>query len=363
MSQNKDYVIFRITEENNEGSMPDIKFPPSKTISAIQEIYDPKAESRRLIRYIPHEKSIFVDEQKTPFSWEDHRIGKGIRLSKPEFKDGFLVVNKRQQRLLEFMRAAKNNIDNVEYNDVHGWTFFEIDSERESEEHLDLVKRQTEINYKIFTMEEKDIKAIAVLMGLNYKQVFERSAKEVQLAVMDLATQDPDKFEQVLANDLNNYKFEVIEALKLGILYREGDHIIKWEDGTRAATAPDGADPISILAEKMINDKALTDALRNRIRIKKGGYENYKSAEEVIAGSIDVLEGLDKSDVIDRIIQENKNKAGLLEKAGAWFCIDDERLLLEDSDNRGYEAAKEYLLNNEDAYNRAKAKLIIYLTK
>lgn len=361
--QKKDYIIFRLTEENTGGSMPDIPFPPSKTIPAIQEVFDPESNRMRLMRYVPYEKSIWVDEQNADFSWEDFRIGKGIRLQKPEFKDGYLVVNHRQDRLIEYLRKAKNNVENAEINGTNGWTFFEMNLEKESEDHLEWIKQETERNHKIFTMKEDDVKGIAVLMGLSYKDVFDRTKEEVQLAVMDKASQDPDKFEAVLANDLNHYKLEVVDALKVGILKKEGDLVIKWEDGTRAATAPEGTDPIQILAEKMINDTALTSALRNRIRIKKGGYENFKSQEEIIESSVDVLEGLEKTEVIEKLIQENKAKAGILDRSGALFYLGDEKLLMEESTLRGYEAVSEYLLQNEEAYNRAKAKLVIYLTK
>ena len=364
MSVKKDYVIFRLTRENEGGSMPHIKFPPNKSISAVQEIVDKDGEIR-LIRYIPHEKSIFVDKQQTPFNWDDFRAGKGLRLNKPTFKEGFLVVNKSQNRLLEYMRHAKNNIENSEANSVNGWTFMELNIEKESREELDYLKRQTEVQHRIFTMEENDIKSIAVLMGLNYQEVFKRSKDEVQLAVIDLALQDIDTFDDILSNDLNTYKFEIIEALKLGIFVREGDSVIKWEDGVRAATASHGLDPVQVLAEKMITDKALTDALRNRIRVKKGGYNNFKSDEELIESSVDVLEGLTKTEVIDKAIQMNREKAGLLEKKGATFYLDDEHLFSEEDGSKGYEGAKQYLLSQEgqNAYNRLKAKVVIYLTK
>lgn len=358
----KDFTVFQITEPNTGGTIEEMRFPPSRTIQPLQEVLDEKGE-RRLIRYIPTEKSIYVDEQKTPFSWDDYKIGKGVRLQKPEFVDGYMIVNHSQKRLLEFMKAAKNNIVNAKNNDVRSWTYFEIDLEAENKEELEVLERFAGIQEKIFHMTKEDAMSLIVLYGVPVETAREETLNSMRMFLIRKAEEDMDKFESFLTDDMNNYKFEVIEAMNLGILVKQGN-IIKWEDGNRASTAPEGQDPIAILAEKMLVDKNLTDAIRRRIKIRKGGYDSIKSQEEIIETSVDVLEGLTKDELVDKIIEMNKEGHKLFDRKGAVFHLNEQQLKLEDSEHRGgYDAAREYLLDPEgiDAFEQLKAKLILTL--
>lgn len=359
----KDFTVFQITEPNTGGTVEGMNFPPSKTISPVQEILDENGE-RRLIRYIPTEKSIYVDKQSTPFNWDDYRIGKGVRLQKPEFVDGYMIVNHSQKRLLEFMKASRNNITNAVKNDVRGWTFFEIDLESENKEELESLERFAGIQEKIFHMKQEDAMSLVVLYGVPVETAREESLNAMRMFLIRKAEEDMDKFESFLSDDMNTYKFEIIEAMNLGILIKNGN-IIKWEDGNRAATAPEGQNPISILAEKMLVDKNLTDAIRRRIKIRKGGYDSIKTQEEIIETSVDVLEGLDKDELVDKVLEMNKEGNKLLDRKGAVFYLGDQMLKLEESEHRGgYDAAREYLLDPEgkDAFEQLKAKLILSLS-
>lgn len=235
---NREFYGFTLTDRNTQPSIEGRFYNNSTIIPCIDEIYDEETESNRVIRYLPGERSIFVDEQ------DNKDLTKRVQIT---FNNGQLIVDKRQVTLLKFLRACNGNVTNP--NRMK-------DSRKVFQEYIpgegakDLIAEDKEIidaKQAVYNLGIDDLIAYARVLGVDVK----RDPAEIRYHLSILAEDNPKQFMTGLRNPAVKREHYLHQAVDAGLIVVVRDeNSVRWLSSKEIIVqAPAGIDPLTYMAE------------------------------------------------------------------------------------------------------------------
>jgi hypothetical protein len=285
-------------------------YPNSEIIPPVDEVYvrwedenGVTQEGRRLIRYVPGERSIFADEQSEQAN--DKRRWGRIKL-----RDGAIVVGAKEITLLQFLRTSdmcgtKENRDeskNILYREnVPG---------KAAREYLEDEKSEVERLYKVHNMNRDELVAYAMVLGVRYE---DKLTEDLKADILVMAKRNPAQFDAVKTTKNNKVMYQLQKAIDYGVI-NVGTDSVFWKSGKEIVTAPLSEEPLNFLA-KYISEtedgQVIYDEIMRIINPEVGDTveDAEKVYEEVEMSAKDLLQaGID---------------SGIITKTGKWYSEKD----------------------------------------
>lgn len=174
-------------------------------IGIIDELVNGKWE-KRVIRYIPGEKSIYKDEQSS-----DDKIPK--KMFNIKFENGGRTVPGTDRLLLEFFMKYNLNLTNPNRTDVTP-KFELVDTDKYIKEAQ--AKDLASDKAKFFCREGnwEEVVALAMVLGVDT----EADSDEVRWNLRNIAERDPNKFLGHMKDPKMKMKYHVLKAIEKGFL-------------------------------------------------------------------------------------------------------------------------------------------------
>lgn len=277
MKQTSKPVRFCLIAANKPGSSNyEAKrfYPPSVNIPVIDVIYDEEKKQQRTIRYIPGEKSIYMDEQSV----------KDMPKKRSEilFYDGWKTVHEQEKLLLDYLRACNFNQGNK--SRMPGTTVIFKEFAPHIDKQILLDKEEVEIKARasVINMPFEDIKQLAKAMGLST----DREVAEIKHDLLVRAKNDPAKFLKQMGSKNMKQRWAIIEAIECNILtHNKQNATISWTGGGVIFQGAIGTDIIEDFAEYTQNTEDGKNIFSRVQKLyEKLGEKNYESltADEII---------------------------------------------------------------------------------
>jgi hypothetical protein len=278
----KSHYVFKLVQENPEPSVEGVHYPRSRTVLALDEIYDEENNLNRIIRYLPGEQSIFLDEQ----------TDQDLKKRRPHeivFINGMLIVDKRQATLLKFIQACN---------------FFEGNTNRMPGKEIIFKEHAPEINAKsameddmkianakamVYNMELKELISYARILDVNIN----RPIDLIRWDMASIAGDDPNWFIENKNSPNTTRMHYLFEAIDMGIIkVTNKDRTVRWANGQAIVQAPLSVEPLDALVDLTFekDGEAIYEAIINKIRIPE---EEEKS--EAVTGA-DILKSIDNKE-------------------------------------------------------------------
>jgi hypothetical protein len=249
----QDKFVFRLIKENTDPTIQGVKFPRSYSIPCVDEIYDKETDDNRVIRYASGERNIFLDEQY------DQDMSKRAQIV---FFDGYLIVDKRQKLLLDYLRRCNGNESNSNRMPGKKVIFKEIKPGVGATETMKYDKLVMEAKQAAYTLNLDEMIGYARVLGFDVN----RDPAEIRYAMSVFAEKNPQNFMEGLDNPTTKRKFYVYQALDAGILTIDRNSgSVKWGDSKQVIVqAPVGQNPLDYLVEFTFDAKG--ESVYERIR-------------------------------------------------------------------------------------------------
>lgn len=240
MSKNNS-IVFLLKKKNTSPSITGRFYPASSTIPHIDEVYDPKTESNRIVRYIPGERTIWMDEQDTP---PDAKVRVSI-----EFLNGMKIVNPREKTLLEYLRIVNWN-DDIE-SDVRmpnkPILFYENKPGSKAKEIMADDKQTIKAINAAYELDLESLISYARVLKVDVK----RDPADIRYAMRIIAEENPTAFLEGLNNPTTSRSNKVLQAIERGIII--ADHAkrsMRWaNNGATIMSAPVGQDLVDCFVD------------------------------------------------------------------------------------------------------------------
>lgn len=198
-------------------------------------VYDITSDSVRSIRYIPHENSVFVDEQS--------KNAKPVK-SPIVFERGRLWVAKTKPNLSKFLDIHPGN-------EANGGNMFRmVDLTKDAQK--DLSDEYAVVDALVALREKplQDLLAVATAFSIDV----ERTVDEIKHDLMLFAKKNPKAFIESFDNPMIDAKAKAQKALKDGIVIFGGGHV-KWNDTNKHIIAvPIGQEPADVFARFLLTE-------------------------------------------------------------------------------------------------------------
>ena len=207
--------------------------------------FDPEKNYERELQYTKNQKTVFVDEFQG-------RIMPGNII----FRDGVLVVDKKEQNLQKILSMYHPELNN---------TYYEQDDAQEAEDELDIIAIELDALNLANTIDID--KAEAVLRVEIGNDVSTMTSKELKRDLFLFAKNDPKLFIELVNDENINIRNTGIKAVERGVIKLSNDQrTFKWgSNGRKLMIVPFDENPYSALATWFKTDE---------------GIEVYKSIEK-----------------------------------------------------------------------------------
>jgi len=336
----KHSVLFSLIRDNS-GSMKGHSGNKAFILEGCMEIVDPRPNKSGtcFIRYIPSEKSIFVDQQTTDFDWNKIQSGEH-KVNDIHFNDGSRLCDMNQVRLIEYLRAAKSNTTNAVINRYYGSTYEEANSKEKSNDTAMSWEAETKLRKQLVEMPEVKLKAIyRVMSNGNINQINEMEVSSIRHNLNVLANKDKAMFDILYSDKLLGVKYDLYEALDKGIVSQHpSDMSMLMMNDRMVKTAPSGTNPIQFFAEWLNMDGQDTlELIRKRIGREKSSTPDIATPEQDAARLIEFMKTnergeelfVSKSPSARAFVYEDGNEVALGNSNKLWI-----KTLVEDEDLR-----------------------------
>ena len=298
-STKKSHHIFVLVKENTEPTVQNVRYPRSRTIVALDEVYDEKEDVNRIIRYLPGEQSIYLDEQ----------TDQDLKKRRPQeivFMNGSLIVDKRQATLLKFIQACN---------------FFEGNSNRMPNKEVIFREHAPEVTAKSAMQEDMNIsnaKSMVYAMDLkeliSYARVLDidinRPIDLIRWDMSAVASNDPNWFLENKNSPSTTRMHYLFEALDLEIIkVTTADRTVRWSNGQAIVQSPIGIDPLDALVDLTFekDGEIIYETIINKIRIPE------QDTEESVTGA-DVLKEMSNKNPFKKEYVEKEDKPAFTSK-------------------------------------------------
>jgi len=234
----KESYVFSLVKVNEKPTIENVKYPKSILIPCIDEIYDEEEEENRIIRYLPGEKSIFLDQQT------NQDLNKRASIT---FFNGHLIVDRRQKQLLDFLRASNANSTNKNRMPGTKAVYKEYIDGENATERINLDKTTLQAKQAAYDLGIDELIGYARVLGLDVN----RDPAEVRYHMSVIAAENPTKFMKGINNPSTKRKHYLFLAVDAGIItISKGDNSVRWTDTKVAIVqAPNGIQPIDHMVD------------------------------------------------------------------------------------------------------------------
>lgn len=342
------------------------RFPESWTIPSIELINDPRPgkSGKTYIAAVPGESTAFVDSQSNPDLIKDLRELR-VKLPQLKFTEGRRNVEETNLSEYEFLQLTKFN----EENKVPGLrrTFFEYKPQEISKKKIETELRDIKIKSDIMALDMSKLKAVArVSDAIGDSKSFDSvDPSIIQHKLIVKVRNDEGKalIEELLNDSTLEYRYDIYEAIDKGILkwHPTNPFSLIWVSGGAVCNVPAGTkDKVKHVAEYLLANGYET---MTTIRKLLGRAVVEETVEETESSDIkDWIKTADKSQIIDKIIEWNKENSDLafLRYKGAYMFFEDIKLSTKDAP-KGKDGAKSFLLADETTYQEVYKAWLQYI--
>lgn len=258
MKINKDLVIFELVGKTRSNyldsktrqearGLGSFGLKHTQTILYTETEGKHKGESyERQIRYMPDQRSVFVDEQNEnlpdPSAANIDRF-----VSKPKFVNGLLMVKRNQKNLLNFLRTHPENEENQELrvNSKQKSVFRERNAEKIAAANNAKTMKVIKAEGLVFTADfQSKILPIARYLKIDVDQPASLVIHDVKI----YAAGNPEEFLALMDSEKVQRVYRIEEAVSQGVLNITGQRIL-WSDGRQIVDVPVNLDPVHYLSE------------------------------------------------------------------------------------------------------------------
>jgi len=268
--------VFRLVKKNTKPTISNVKFPKSYSIPCIDEIYDTKSEENRVIRYATGEQKIYLDEQM------NQDMSKRTQIT---FFDGYLIVDKRQKQLLEYLRLCNGNEECPDRMPGKKIIFREEKPGVKANANMKVDRLVMEAKQAAYTLDLDELIGYARVLGVDVN----RDPSEVRYTLSLIAENNPESFLKGLDSPQTKRKFYIYQALDNGLItINRGENSIRWGDSKQTIVqAPVGQDPLDYLVEFTFDSKgeSVYERLRNLMTPDEKKEEAKDSSSELVGMS------------------------------------------------------------------------------
>lgn len=341
-----------------DGGGTENKVPPVRLIPSFCQVLDPRKgrSGKTYIRYLPYEESIYTDEQSTPFNLAEIKHAdatSNVVAPSIKFFEGKKIVSLEDDaNLVEYLRHCIYNADNASKNGFKGRTIMEYRPEKIAKESLQFERQQTEVSQSVMNMPFKMLINYACLLNIipsTLEEDLEMDADELRFRMVQAAKRDPEGFILGLEDELYKYKSLIMDCISLSILNKEGNFSLRWSNGERFVSVPEGADVIEAAAEKLQNDPEKEKFIKLQIKKQRGN-----DIIQTIQDNIELEPDIFATYSTEKIFKLCKEE-GIIEKSGSYYKFGEIRLSIDDV--RGESGALEYLKQNEHILSKLRDRL------
>ena len=199
--------------------------------------FDEETGQNRALRYARNQKSVFEDEQDG-----------NVILEPIVFEDGFLIVNKQNQILQEFLT----------YHPANGREFVEVNKEKDASVEVDNLDLALEAQLLAKDLDLEMLETIArVVIGLNINKM---SSAELKRDVRMFAKRYPEDFMESVNDPLLSLQNKCAKFFSEGLLVLKNNKDVYYNlkgNKKKLMTVPYGEDPLFILASFLQSDEGI----------------------------------------------------------------------------------------------------------
>ena len=199
--------------------------------------FDEQTGQNRALRYARNQKSVFEDEQDG-----------NVILEPIVFEDGFLIVNKQNQILQEFLT----------YHPANGREFVEVNKEKDASVEVDNLDLALEAQLLAKDLDLEMLETIArVVIGLNINKM---SSAELKRDVRMFAKRYPEDFMESVNDPLLSLQNKCAKFFSEGLLVLKNNKDVYYNlkgNKKKLMTVPYGEDPLFILASFLQSDEGI----------------------------------------------------------------------------------------------------------
>jgi len=206
---------FKLTKRNQKPALTGRHYPSIKVLPNQEEIYDPKTNKTRTIRYAVGESSIYKDEQPLV-----------VVKSEIIFQNGSIIVAYTNPSLIEFLTLSNHNAENPHRRSEKRIMFIELNPAKDAEQALESEESVARAKALVFTLPFEEIRGYARVCGVNVK----RSAAEIKHDMVTLAGKDPKGFMAGLDDPLTKRQQVIMDACSVSVLEISGKGAF-WKHG------------------------------------------------------------------------------------------------------------------------------------
>ncbi len=292
----KTYHVFTLLKENSEPSIEGVKYPRSKSLVCLDEIFDEEKGENRVIRYVPGEKSIFLDEQT-----DQDLHNRKRRPYQLTFINGSMIVDNRQVTLLDFVQKCNFNESKKERMPGTKAWFKEHRPEKTAEKAMSDDIAITNAKSLVYNMEFKKLLSLARILDVDVN----RKIELIRFDVSIIAANDPQWFIENHNSPNTKRMHYLYEAIDLDIIkVTSADRTVRWSNGQAIVQAPIGVEPLDAMVDLTFepDGEAVYEAIVSRIKIPE---EENVNGSDVDLTDVDFDQELELSEVKDKFDAKN----------------------------------------------------------
>jgi hypothetical protein len=327
-----------------------VNFPLTFNVLLYDIIFDEKTKMQRTIRYIPGEKSIYVDEQ-TP----DNEKSAPKKMVHAEFVKGEFTVEGYNTTLIDFM--MKSNFNGSNPNRIAGKRLLYrlLDTSLGMKLMMDKDKKVDEAKHWCYTGDWDQVAAYAQALGLNMGD----DPSQIRFHMRQLVDKDVEKFTEGMNNAGVRRKYFILQAIEQGHLtVNNNDGTVSWASGGTITTSPAGKNPVDHFVDSTFS-QAGEAIFRNVMTFLRPQARVETVIEPTLAPAPkhnpkkDILPtnpNAPSDGRIEEIIHEAISN-GIIEQAGPWYSWADQKV-------KGSEAMKEAVKTSAEVLAYLEAEIM-----
>jgi hypothetical protein len=217
-----------------------VSFPLTYSLLLYDTIFCQEKKEQRVIRYIPGELSIYMDEQSP-----DDKNPK--KLFRAEFIKGEFTVDGTDTQLLKFMMLCNYNGSNQARNKTKSEIFILLDASIGMKHAMARDKKVDECKKWCYDGDWDEVLAYARALNIDTSS---GDVEQIRYQMRMLVDRDIDRFIAGMNNPGVKRKHYIMEAIDRGYLtVNNANGTVGWTSGGIITTAPHGKNPIDHFVE------------------------------------------------------------------------------------------------------------------
>jgi hypothetical protein len=208
-------IVFKLVKKNAKPALKGRHYPSQKRLPSEEEIFDPKTNQNRIIRYAQGQQSIYKDEQPEK-----------VVLGDVVFQNGSLIVPHTNPILLKFLELSNYNQSNPSRIKGKKVVFKLLDPEADARVQVETEIDQIKAANAVIQMDFTDLKAYARVLGVNINN----GGAMIRHDMIVLAKKDPYAFMAGIDDPLIKRQQVLLDGMTFKIIKLSG-RSVSWLHG------------------------------------------------------------------------------------------------------------------------------------